>query len=92
MPGFLLTDTWGQERRLARVLYTEARILAREVGLREVRANAASWGDYPHEVGYRRRGPVWRVDLAEPLVLRDELPATACGGTAGSATSVLSSA
>lgn len=72
--GPLLSDLWGPERLPARVLYAEARILAREAGLREVRADAYPWSDYPYEVGYRRRGPIWRADPAEPLVLRDELP------------------
>ena len=72
--GPLFSDPWGLERLAARALYAEAHILAREAGLREVRAAASPWSDYPHEVGYRRWGRVWRAETAEPLVLRGELP------------------
>ena len=73
--GSLLTEPWAQERLLpARALYAEARVLAREAGLWEVRADANSWDDYPYEVRYQRQGRVWRVDPQEPLVLRSELP------------------
>jgi hypothetical protein len=51
--GSLLTEPWAQERLLpARALYAEARVLAREAGLWEVRADANSWDDYPYEVRY----------------------------------------
>ena len=71
--GSLLSGPWGLERLAARALYAEAHTLAREAGLREVRA-ASPWSAYPHEVGYRRWGRVWRVDPAKPLVIRGELP------------------
>ena len=49
--GSLPTEPWAQERLLpARALYNEARVLAREAGLWEVRADANSWDDYPYEV------------------------------------------
>lgn len=57
--GSLLAAPWTRERPLARVLYAEARVLAREASLWEVRADAYPWSDYPYEVGYRRWGRLW---------------------------------
>lgn len=43
--GPLFSDPWGLERLAARALCAEAHILAREAGLREVRATAIPWSD-----------------------------------------------
>jgi N-acetylglutamate synthase-like GNAT family acetyltransferase len=72
--GVLVADPWAGERFLAKLLYAEAHALARELGLREVRAATGVHGDYPHEVGYLKRSGGWRLETDRPLRLRDELP------------------
>lgn len=71
--GPLISDPLTQERPLARLLYAEAVILAREAGLTEVRSAPVS-GDYQYEVGYRRGWSGWRMDTGKRLRLRRELP------------------
>ncbi|MDP8950727.1 MAG: hypothetical protein M3N18_00505 [Actinomycetota bacterium] len=71
--GFLVASPWAEERLLARVLYAGAAILAWEVGIGEVRARPNPYGDYPGEVGYRRRRGGWRSD-ANLFEVRGELP------------------
>ena len=72
--GVLVADPWAGERVLAKLLYAEAHVLARELGLGEVRAVASVHGDYPHEVGYLKRSGGWRLGTERPLQLREELP------------------
>jgi hypothetical protein len=72
--GLLVTDPLASERLPARVLYAEAHAFAREAGLEEVRASPPAYGDYPHEVGYRRRHGCWKLEADTPLELRGELP------------------
>ena len=72
--GIMAADPWASEASLASLLYAEAHSLARELGLREVRALANVYGDYPHAVGYRRRAGGWQLRTDRPLELRDELP------------------
>ena len=62
--GLLLADPWADERALAVALYTGAGKLAREMGVREVRAGTQRRANHPHEAGYRRRIGGWRLDMA----------------------------
>ena len=62
--GLLVIDPWADERALAVALYGGARKLALEMCVREIRAWAARYTDYPREAGYRRRGGEWRTDAA----------------------------
>jgi hypothetical protein len=71
--GNLSSDPRVEERPLARLLYAEAGVLARSVGLGEVRARQAP-GDHPYKVGYRRWPGGWRPDADRPLRLRERLP------------------
>ena len=72
--GIMAADPWANEGALARLLYAEAHSLARELGLREVRALANVYGDYSHTVGYRKRAGGWQLRTDRPLELRDKLP------------------
>jgi hypothetical protein len=72
--GHLVSDPLASERLPARVLYAEAHALAREAGLEEIRSSPLAYGDYPYEVGYRRRYGCWSLDADTPLELREELP------------------
>ncbi len=72
--GIMAADPWANEGALARLLYAEAHSLARELGLREVRALANVYGYYSHTVGYRKRAGGWQLRTDRPLELRDELP------------------
>ena len=72
--GLLATHPWAEERPLARALYAEAHVLARDLGVKEVRARLAPHGDYPYEVGYHRWAGGWHLNAALPLELRVELP------------------
>ena len=72
--GIMAADPWANEGALARPLYAEAHSLARELGLREVRALTNVYGDYLHAVGYRKRAGGWQLRTDRPLELRDELP------------------
>lgn len=75
--GLLVVDPWMSEGPLARALYAGAWSLAREIGAREVLAVRLPYADYPYEVGYRRRGRGWRLDVAAGRPkLREELPAS----------------
>jgi hypothetical protein len=62
--GLLVADPWAGERALAVALYDGARELALQTGVREIRAWAAPYAEYPREAGYRRRGGEWRMDAA----------------------------
>ena len=75
--GLLVSDPWAEERPLAVALYAEAGELAREMGVREVRARSVPHADaYPYEAGYRRRYPGgWRLLATQPLRHREEFPA-----------------
>jgi hypothetical protein len=71
--GDLSSDPRVEERPLARLLYAEACVLARSVGLGEVRARPVR-GDHPYELGYRRWPGGWRLDANRSLRLREQLP------------------
>jgi hypothetical protein len=77
MLGLLISDPWAEERPLAVALYPGAGELAREMGVREVRAHSVLHaGDYPYEAGYRWRYPGgWYLDATRPLCRREGLPA-----------------
>lgn len=62
--GLLLADPWADERALAVALYIGAGKLAREMGVREVRARTERRAGHPSEAGYRRRIGGWRLDVA----------------------------
>ena len=65
--GLLVADPWRGERRLAAVLYAGAAGLAREIGVRQVRARLPAFQDaYPGDAGYRRRGRYRRLDMDTP--------------------------
>src|SRR3712207_5437578 len=53
--GLLVTDPWAEERSLALALYAGVRELALEMGVKEIRARADRYPDYPREAGYRRQ-------------------------------------
>jgi hypothetical protein len=72
--GIMAADPWADEAALASLLYAKARSLARELGLKEVRALANVYGDCPLAVGYRKRAGGWQLRTNRPLELRDELP------------------
>lgn len=76
--GLLVVAPWAGEGPLARALYSSAWSLAREIGAREIIAVPLPYTDYPHdEVGYRRRGRGWRLDVVTGrLEFRGELPAS----------------
>ncbi len=71
--GIMAADPWANEAALASLLYAEAQSLARELGLREVRALANVRRNYPHAVGYRKRAGGWQLRTDQPLELRDKL-------------------
>ena len=72
--GIMAADPWANEGALARLLYAEAHSLARELGLKEVRALPNVYGVYCHTVGYRKRAGGWQLRTDRPLELRDKLP------------------
>jgi hypothetical protein len=69
--GLLVTDPWAEEHSLAVALYAGARVIARRLGLREIRARIFQSDTYPHDAGYRRwRGagawtwPTWPAEAS----------------------------
>ena len=72
--GIMASDPWANAGALARLLYAEAHSLARELGLKEVRALTNVNGDYRHMVGYRKRAGGRQLRTDRPLELRGELP------------------
>lgn len=63
--GLLVVEPWAGERRFARALYAGALGLARELGVKEVRARTERGVDYPRSAGYRRLGREWRAEAVE---------------------------
>ncbi len=70
--GRLLVDPWADERVLAVALYAGAGKLAREMGVRKVRARTEHRAKHPSGAGYRRRLGGWRLDV--PRVMEDRAP------------------
>ncbi len=68
--GMLVADPWAGERVLAVALYSGARGLAQEMGVREVLAGR--YGDYPYDAGYGWGRDGWRLDVGRTC---EELPA-----------------
>jgi hypothetical protein len=73
--GLLVADPWAGEPDLATALYAGAGELAREIGARDVLAQAGAAPDYLAEAGYRWQGRGWRLDATRPAVRREQLPA-----------------
>ena len=73
--GLLVADPWAGERDLATALYAGAGELAREIGARDVLAQAGAAPDYLAEAGYRWQGRGWRLDATRPAARREQLPA-----------------
>ena len=61
--GSLVVDPWAGEHSLALALYAGAPQLAREMGVRVVRAESPGPKGYPREAGYRRVPGGWRLDV-----------------------------
>ena len=61
--GLLVTDPWADEGSLAVALYTGARVMARGLGLREIRVRTRQHETFPREAGYRRWRGGWRLDV-----------------------------
>ena len=59
--GLLVTDPWAEEHSLAVALYAWARTMARELGLREVRARTRRHESHLCEAGYSRFVGGWRT-------------------------------
>lgn len=62
--GLLVTDPWAEEHPLAVALYAGARVVARGLGLREIRARTRQEETHPGDAGYRRCRGGWRLYLA----------------------------
>jgi hypothetical protein len=61
--GLLVADPWAEEHSLAVALYTGARVMAHEFGLREIQARTRQNETHPREAGYRRWRGGWRLDV-----------------------------
>ena len=72
--GLLVTDPWAEERSLAVALYAGVREMALEMGVKEIRARADRYSDYPREAGYRRRRGDWHLKVRRSGTIDEELP------------------
>ncbi len=72
--GPLAVDPWAGEHRFAVALYSAAKDLAREMGLREVWADSRHNREYLLKAGYRRRAGGWRLETMPPFYEYEELP------------------
>jgi hypothetical protein len=61
--GLIVTDPWAAEGPLVSALYAEARAVAEELGLREVRVRTREHQTHLREAGYRRWKGGWRLDM-----------------------------
>jgi hypothetical protein len=61
--GLLVAEPRAEESTVAVDLYIGARVMARGLGLREIRARTRRDEMYPLEAGYRRWGEGWKLDL-----------------------------
>jgi hypothetical protein len=72
--GSLAVDPWAGEHRFAVALYSGAKDLTREMGLREVEVDSDDKREYLLEAGYHRLVGGWRVDKMPPFYEYEELP------------------
>ncbi len=72
--GLLVADPWAEERSLAVALYVGVRELALEMGVKEIRALADRYSEYPREAGYRRRRGAWHLEVRRTGMIDEELP------------------
>ena len=72
--GLLVTDPWAEERSLAVALYVGVRELALEMGVKEIRALADRYSEYPRQAGYRRRRGAWHLEVRRTGMIDEELP------------------
>ncbi|MDQ3590758.1 MAG: hypothetical protein M3392_11080 [Actinomycetota bacterium] len=72
--GLLVTDPWAEERPLAVTLYAGVREMALEMGVREIRARADRYSDYPREAGYLRRRGGWHLEVRWSGAIDEDLP------------------
>jgi hypothetical protein len=72
--GLLVTDPWAEERSLAVALYAGVREMALEMGVKEIRARADLYSDYPREAGYRRQRGGWHLEVRRSGTIDEELP------------------
>jgi len=61
--GLLVTDPRAEEDPLAVGLYAGARTVARELGVREIRAGTRRHGAHLARAGYRKGREGWRLDV-----------------------------
>ena len=61
--GLLVTDPRAEEAPLAVGLYVGARTVARELGVREIRARTRRHGAHLARAGYRKGREGWRLDV-----------------------------
>ena len=72
--GLLVTDPWAEERPLAVTLYAGVREMALEMGVKEIRARADRYSDYPREAGYLRRRGGWHLEVRRSGAIDEDLP------------------
>jgi hypothetical protein len=65
--GLLVTDPCADERSLAVALYAGARVMARDLDLREVRARTRQYEMHLREAGYRRCSGGWRLEMTDSV-------------------------
>ena len=72
--GLLVVDPWADGRSLAVAMYARVREMALEMGVREIRARADRYLDYPREAGYLRRRGGWHMEVRRSDTIGEELP------------------
>ncbi len=72
--GLPVADPWAEERSPAVALYAGVREMALEMGVKEIRARADRYSDYPREAGYRRRRGEWHLEVRRSATIGEELP------------------
>ncbi len=72
--GLPVADPWAEERPLAVALYAGVRELALEMGVKEIRALADRYSEYPRQAGYRRRRGAWHLEVRRTGMIGEELP------------------
>ncbi len=72
--GLPVADPWAEERSPAVALYAGVREMALEMGVKEIRARADRYSDYPREAGYRRQRGGWHLEVRRSGTIDEELP------------------